>query len=174
MICNKYVDQSHLINKENKYLVDTNILLYLYGDIALRTENQKIKKLSEKFNNALDMGCDVYVPAIVISEFINRYHKLEFKRIKKNLKNNKLNYKRDYRDTRIYEENNRFIMATIKESILSRCKMIEDGFTEFYKDKLLGENIGQDFNDIIIINIANKNNCYLISADIDVGKIIIK
>lgn len=174
MICNKIVDESHFIDKNNKYLVDTNILIYLYGDPMLKTESEKLKRLSITFNNALNIGCTVYVPAIVISEFINRYHRLEFERIKQLKGNKKLQYKRDYRDTEKYKQNNEFIIKTIKESILTRCTMIEDKFVDEYKNKIFDINEGQDFNDVIIINIANKNNCYLISADIDAKKIEIR
>ena len=174
MICNRIVDENHLVDKKNKYIVDTNVLIYLYGDSALNTESNRIKMLSQKFNMALDIGCEVYIPAIVISEFINRWHKLEFDKMKKISGNNKLNYKKDYRDTDKYIENNKFIMRTINESILSRCKMIEDGFKDEEKTKLFNINQGQDFNDVLIINIANKNGLYLISNDIDTKKIVIQ
>ena len=83
MICNRIVDELHLVDKKNEYIVDTNILLYLYGDSRLITENKKIKSMAYKFNVALDNGCKVYVPSMVISEFINRYHKLKLNKIKK-------------------------------------------------------------------------------------------
>lgn len=67
MICNKFVDNSHLVEKANKYIVDTNILIYLFGDTALKTETKKIKMLSDKYNQALNLGCKIYIPAVVIS-----------------------------------------------------------------------------------------------------------
>ena len=173
MICNKIVDASHLVEEKNKYIVDTNILIYLYGDTALKTETKKVKILYEKYNKALNLGCKVYIQAVVISEFINRWHKLEFDKIKRLEKNYKLNYKKNYRDTEKYKENNEFIMKTIKDSILSRCIMINDNFNDEDKEKLFADNEGQDFNDVLIINIANKNGCYLLSADIDAKKIVI-
>ena len=88
-------------------------------------------------------------------------------------KDNKLNYKKDYRNTEKYKENNKFIIKTIKSSILSRCIMINDNFNDEDKEKLFADNDEQDFNDVLIINMANKNDCYLLSADIDVKKISI-
>lgn len=173
MICNKFVDNSHLVEKANKYIVYTNILIYLFGDTALKTETKKIKMLSDKYNQALNLGCKIYIPAVVISEFINRWHKLEFEKLKRIEKDNKLNYKKDYRNTEKYKENNKFIIKTIKSSILSRCIMINDNFNDEDKEKLFADNDEQDFNDVLIINMANKNDCYLLSADIDVKKISI-
>ena len=173
MICSKIVDSMHIVNKENKYLVDTNILLYLYGDTSLSTENAKIKSLSSKFNLALTSKCTVYVSAMVIGEFINRFHKLEFNKMKK--KNPSLNnYKRDYRDTQLYINNNKYIVKTVKETILDRCELISDDFDKSNIEKIFSVDENQEFNDNLIIDIANRNNLYLISADIDTQKITIK
>lgn len=174
MICSRIVDETHLVTKENKYIVDTNILLYLYGNDSFRNVNDKTKILSKKYITALDLGCDVYVPAIVISEFVNRFHKSEFDMMK-NKSREKLNYKRDYRDTKKYIENNKYIIENVvQKTILDRCKVISDGFVDSDLDKIfaLGEN--QEFNDNLIIDIANRNNLFLISADRDSRKILIK
>ena len=173
MICSRIVDSMHIVDKKNKYLVDTNILLYLYGDSDLSTETQKIKMLSSKFNAALDNNCTVYVPAIVIGEFINRYHKLEFKRMQKKDRSIR-DYKRDYRDTPKYIENNKYIIKTVKETILDRCTLISDDFSSIEIDKIFSVDENQEFNDNLIISIANKNNLYLISADKDTNVISIR
>lgn len=171
MICNRIVDELHLVDKKNEYIVDTNILLYLYGDSRLITENKKIKSMAYKFNVALDNGCKVYVPSMVISEFINRYHKLEFNQIKKKNSSRKLDYKKDYRNSHIFIENNKFIINTVKNTILDRCKLISDDFENANINAIFSENENQEFNDNLLIDIANRNNLYLISADIDTKKI---
>lgn len=174
MICSRLVDESHLVEKKNKYLVDTNILLYLYGDAALSTETEKIKMLSNKFNRALEVGCEVFVPAVVIGEFINRYHKLEFNHMKKvNL--SVRDYKRDYRDKQCYLDNNKYIVEdVVKKIILDRCKVISDGLDRANLESIFSINENQEFNDNLIIDIANRNNLYLISADKDTKKIRIR
>ncbi len=174
MICSRIVDEMHLVNKEYKYIVDTNILLYLYGDTALVTETKKTKEMSNKFNIALNNKCTVYVPAMVIGEFINRYHKLEFNRMKKKDKNRYRDYKNDYRDKEIYIKNNKYILKTVKESILSRCKLIDDGFTKANIEKIFSEDENQEFNDNLLMDIANRNELYLISGDRDTKKISFK
>lgn len=172
MICSKFVDKQHLIEPKNKYLVDTNILLYLYGNSSFKVKDNKKEELSTKFCRALDLKCDVYVPAIVISEFINRYHKNEFNKMKEKSKN--LQYKKDYRNTERFIKNNKFIINTVRETILDRCKLINDNFSNVDIEKIFSENDNQEFNDNLIIDIANKNGLYLISADIDASKIKIK
>ena len=175
MICNKIVDETHLIEPKNKYIVDTNILIYLYGDTELKTENKRNKMLSEKFLHALNIKCKVYIPAIVLSEFINRFHKLEYKRIRRNYtKKCKYDYKNDYRNSEDYKKNNQFILNTIKHTILDRCELISDEFEKSNIEKIMAVEDNQDFNDNLIIDIANRNGLYVISADMDTKKIQIK
>ncbi len=172
MIANKIVESGHFPKKENKYIVDTNILIYLYGDGSTKQKNEKKERLSIILANALDIGCDVFIPCTVVSEFINVYHRNYFYKYKK--KFNWQDYKRDYRNSKKYLDNNKFLYCTLINNILDRCKLISDGFAEASIEKLMSIDANQDFNDNVLINIANTNDLYIISDDIDTKKIQIK
>lgn len=172
MIANKIVEIGHFPKKENKYIVDTNILIYSYGDGSTKQKNTKKESLSIILANVLDIGCDVFIPCTVVSEFINVYHKNYFNKYKK--KYNWKDYKKDYRNSQKYVENNKFLYLTLINNILDRCKLISDGFADASIEKLMSIDANQDFNDNVIINIANTNDLHIISDDIDTSKIEIK
>ena len=172
MIASKIVEEGHLPLKEYKYIVDTNILIYSYGNGSIKQKNNKKEMLSIILSNALDIGCDVFIPCTVVSEFINVYHRNYFNKNK--TKYNWQDYKRDYRNSKKYSDNNNFLYNTVINNILDRCKLISDGFAEASIEKLMAIDANQDFNDNVIINIANTNDLYIISDDIDTKKIQIK
>ena len=165
MIANKIIDSSHLVMPENGYIVDTNMLLYMYGNEKSTGNKERLGIIMAK---ALDMKCNVYVPAIVISEFIKVFHRKEFAKINK--QHNK-DFKRDYQLTALYNSNNEFLLKTIKDNIFSVCKLIGDNFETTSLDDIFGGDANQTFNDNLIIKIENENNLYIISDDIDTRRI---
>ncbi len=172
MICNKIIDNNHLFTKENKYIVDTNVLIALYGNKKYNLEikkNPKLKKAVEYYNKALEGRCTIYVPAIVLSEFVNLFFKESFNELQSKSQR-RLNIKKDYRDTQNYLKDCRYIQNVIEKTILSVLEPINDDFNELSVKQMFRFD-NDDFNDRLIIHIANKNNLYVISADADVAKI---
>lgn len=169
MIANKIIEDFHLVKKENKYIVDTNILVYAYGD---GDSSKNKERLTTIMVNALNCGCDVYIPSIVVSEFVNCVHRNYFNKHK--YSRGWHDFKKDYRNTPKYVENNNFIYRTFKENILDRFKLISDGFESASISNLMAIDETQDFNDNLIIDIANKNGLFIISDDLDTKKIHIK
>lgn len=176
MICNKVIDQYHLFEKKNKYIVDTNVLISLYGNKKYNQQintNKKLKKAVENYNKALDQKCTIYVPAIVISEFVNLFFKERWNELQTNDSNKYKDQKKDYRNTELYVKDCTFIKTVIEKQILNVLEPIDDDFSNLSVDQMfkLDED---DFNDRLIIHIANKNNLYVISADADIKKMKIK
>lgn len=176
MICNKVIDKDHIFSKNNGYIVDTNVLLSLYGNKRYSqqiNENIKLKNATQYYNRAIDCGCNIYVPAIVISEFTNLFFKERWNELKSVDKARYKDMKRDYRNTKQYEIDSDYIKEVIEKNIFSIAKPISDNFAEMSLDKMFKYD-NDDFNDRLIINIANNNNLYVISADFDVKRIKIK
>lgn len=173
MICNNIIDKYHLFERKNKYIVDTNVLIALFGNKKYNqqiNENSKLKKAIENYNKAIDNHCIVYVPAIVLSEFVNLFFNERFNELKSKYPNKYHNFKKDYRNKNEYIKDCNYIKDVIEKQILNDLKPISDDF-----DKLSIEQMFKfdedDFNDRLIIHIANINNLYVISADADVKKI---
>ena len=135
-----------------------------------KKKDKKKEKLSTTLVNVLDIGCEVFIPCIVVSEFINHYHRSYFKKHKKEY--DWKDYKDDYRNSQKYIENNEFLYLTLTKNIFDRCKLISDGFADVSIEKIMSIDAKQDFNDNVIIDIANKNDLYIISDDIDTSKIL--
>lgn len=176
MICNRVIEDTHIFEKKNKYIVDTNVLLSLYGNKKYNQQietNKKLKKAVQYYNRALAQKCTIYVPAIVISEFVNRFLTECWNEFQKKNPGKKLDKKKDYRNTKHYEKDCQYIKEVIEKEILSVLKPISDDFDKLPLNQMfkLDED---DFNDRLVIHIANKNNLYVISADVDIKKIKIK
>ena len=176
MICNKIIDKNHLFEKKNEYIVDTNVLISLYGNKKFNEQinkNSKLKLATQYYNKAISQKCNVYVPAIVLSEFVNRFFNERFQELKKMDPVKYKDKKKDYRNTKIYSIDCTYIKNVIEKNILSVLKPINDDFDKLSVDQMfkLDED---DFNDRLIIHIANKNNLYVISADVDIRKMRIR
>lgn len=170
MIASKVIDDYHFPSKEKKYIVDTNILLYAYGNGNINKSKSK-ERLSIVLANALDCNCDVFIPSIVMSEYINRFHRDYFNKNMKKYGWKSNEYKTKYRNSEKFKENNEFLYRNINDNFISRFKLISDSFEEVSITNIISLNDNQDFNDNLIIHIANKNNLYIISDDIDTKKI---
>ena len=176
MICNKIIDNNHLFVKGNKYIVDTNVLISLYGNKKYNLqidENKKLKKATQYYNNAISQKCTIYVPAIVLSEFVNLYFRERWSELRASNPTKYTDEKKHYRNTEKYAKDCEYIKKVIEEEIMKVAKPINDDF-----DKLSIENMfkfdDDDFNDRLIIHIANKNDLYVISADADIRKMKIR
>ncbi len=169
MICNKIIDNSHLFEKNNSYIVDTNVLLALFGNkvfINQASNNPKLSDAIKYYNKAVSVKAEVYVPSIVISEFVNRFFRQRFKELKQKDPNQYQDYKKDYRMSQDYKTDSEYIKQVIKQDILHNIKLINDEFDKVDIDTIF--NFGNaDFNDNLIIHIANQNGMYLISGDND-------
>lgn len=176
MICNKIIDKTHLFEKSNEYIVDTNVLISLYGNKKYNQQissNNKLKIATQYYNKAIDHGCNVYVPAIVISEFANLFFKECWNELKLKDPKKYIDKKRDYRNTPKYERDCKYIKEVIENQIFKVLIPISDDFEELSVDQMFKID-DEDFNDRLIIHIANKKNLYVISADIDIIKMKIK
>ena len=172
MICNKLIDKSHLFEKNNEYIVDTNVLISLYGNKKYNQQidkNEKLKMATQYYNRAIDQKCTVYVPAVVISEFVNLFFKECWNELKISNPQKYKCKKRDYRNTKKYEQDCKYIKEVIEDQIFKVLKPISDSFDDLSLDQMfkLDED---DFNDRLLMHIANKKNLYVISADVDIKK----
>lgn len=176
MICNKVIDKYHLFEKSNQYIVDTNVLISLYGNKKYNQQinsNQKLKMAVSYYNKAIDQKCTVYVPAIVLSEFVNLFFKECWNELKNKDSNKYKDQKKDYRNTKKYEQDCKYIKEVIEKQILAVLKPINDDFDKLSLDQMFKFD-EDDFNDRLIINIANRHNLFVITADVDIKKMKIK
>lgn len=143
--------------------LDSNILIKLlypamYGNNSLPYENL--------YSKILAAHSKLIISSIQISEFVNRCIRFQFELYKSSIGDN-IEFKKDYRDTEDYRESMAAILDIITADILPNFTFINDNFGNMQGEKIFKYGFSYDFNDAILIEIANQNNAILITDDRD-------
>ena len=154
--------RSQKFTADDKILLDANVWLFLQGPPG-DPKDDRVAIYSRAFADMLAAKCLVIVNALIMSEFVNRFARLQFGLVKKPAENFK-----DFRNSPDFKP----IAAWIAEE--SRCifyvaNRIECGFSSLNHTDLLNafESGGADFNDLIIADICRRNNYTLVTHDGD-------
>ena len=154
----------HKFDKNSKVLIDTNILLFVF--YPLNTNQNKVSKYSVVLEKLRENSSQLFVSSLVISEFINRWLRMDFE---KNFLDDERTkeFKKDYRVSDTYKKTINLILKTIKKIYKNyNIKNIDDSYVNFnILDKY--KNIYIDFNDLILIHIAERNNLKILTDDKD-------
>lgn len=176
MICNNVIDNNHLFESKNKYIVDTNVIMGQFGHpyyVKNVNNNLKLRKAIENYNKAVNVKAKIYVPAIVISEYVNKYFTRRFEELKEQQPDRFKSKKKNYWNSPEYIDDCEYIKEVLKKDVLHNIEVIDDEFDSISIDQVFNFN-NADFNDNLIIHIANKKGMYVISGDMDFSKIPIK
>lgn len=161
------MDNLHKITSEDKVFVDTNILIFLFSPSFVNSHHYQVEKYSSLYGKLLNVGSELYVNELVISEFINRCMRIDFER-NFNQNGNK-DYKTDYRISSEYDKTLRIVLKQVKK-ILKNVKQIDNNFKTFDIVGSVSSNLKTDFNDLIIADTVRKNSLKLLSNDRDFKK----
>lgn len=176
MICNNIIDKSHLFQSTNKYIVDTNVIAGQFGHpyyfVNAKT-NPKLQEAINQYNKAVNAKAKIYIPSIVISEYVNLYFTRRFEELKIQYPDRFVSKKKDYWPSQEYIDDCEYIKKVLKNDILYNIELIDDEFNCINIDQVFTFN-NADFNDNLLIHIANKKGLFVISGDMDFAKLIIK
>jgi len=152
------------INRNDKFFVDTNILIFLFSPSFVTSEEWQISKYSQIFSKLVEQENEIYINSHVISEFINLCLRMDYN---KNFnKDNNKNFKKDYRKSEDYKNTMKIILSELKK-ILKLVIIINDDLVKFDIFDEYQKNIELDFNDLIIAHTTIKNSLMLLSDDND-------
>ena len=145
----------------DQLLLDTNIWLFLYGPQSPKS-NPKVDIYSRAFNKILHAKSHIYIDALIVSEFINRYA-----RIKQDLLLSKTSFKR-FRQSQEFQAVASDIVADVKR-VLQHCTQVECDFEVLAMDDLLHEfKTGYfDFNDQVLTALCKRRKLMLVTDDGD-------
>ena len=117
---------------------------------------------SQVFQRILKAGSKIYTDVLVVSEFINRYARLQHGLVAPCTKF------KDFRNSQGFKPVAQDIAADVKK-ILAHCCLIGSGFETLETDDLLNEySVGDsDFNDQVITELCKTNGFTLITNDGD-------
>lgn len=158
---------SYQPQRDDVFLFDTNILIYLFYPVMNTFPTQAYLSLYQK---ALKAKSTLLLPAIQLSEFINRCIRFQFSLYQQNCSSSEvLDFKHDYRGTQDYQDSMNGILDIIKNDIFPDFKLIDDDFHAMNPDSLLKYGFSYDFNDAFLVQIANNNNASIVTHDYDFG-----
>lgn len=149
--------------KEDILILDTNILIDLFYPMNLGKDISSINKLYQKVVKA---GTKIIVSSVQVSEFINRCIRFQFD-LYKGEHPECQNFKTDYRSESDYMDCMSTILDIVKNEWKNTIEFIDDKFSELPADKIFINNFAYDFNDALIVEIANKYNAIFVTNDND-------
>jgi predicted nucleic acid-binding protein len=149
------------------YLLDTNILIYLYSPIS--SYDEKNQEVAGKFlENCRRVNSTVVTTSSVLSEFFHVNLKLYHDSwSKEQTDSTAIHIKKHYRSTSHYQESVESIQAKMN-GILKICHRVDDGFQNIDVDSVIQGCLHSEFYDSYFIEMANKNNWYIVSNDNDI------
>lgn len=116
----------------------------------------------------LSKKSQLLLPAIQVSEFINRCIRFQFGIYRENHPENKnFDFKKDYRDTQDYKNCMEVILDIVRNDILSSFTIINDNFNSMKQEKIFIYGFSYDFNDALLVQIAENENATIVTHDSD-------
>ncbi|EME67884.1 hypothetical protein H261_21231 [Paramagnetospirillum caucaseum] len=147
-----------------EYLFDANVWISLNGPFVNPTSNRTIL-YSGIMKSIMVQGGQIFSDITIISEFINRYARLEFElAIKKGFSGNFKAFRKSPLWTRVAEDIRDEVKSIINIVEIASYTPVKSELTAIC-DKMAGG--GADFNDEIIIEVCVKNGFVLVTHDAD-------
>ena len=152
----------------DKLLFDCNVLMYIFYTYGQYCKNQ-ISIYQSLFKEAIKKSCEMYIPSIEISEFINTYIRNEYNRYlrEKNLHRKCFDFKHNYRVTKDYEITINDIKTIVNRQILSFFQKLDDNFSQLDISNIYDVPNQFDFNDRYYYKLAEKHSLIIITNDSD-------
>jgi len=148
------------------FLIDTNILIYLYSPIGSYNEKMQ-ESIGRFFQRCSNMKIDLNVTSHIVGEFfhvnLNMYYDLWRKA---NTSKISYNLKQDYRPTEDYKES----VQAINSSIQSFSKLVNrfpDDFHNINIDNVYDNCYNCEFTDAYLLELSEKRNWIIVSNDKD-------
>jgi len=142
---------------------DANVLLYLFGSTP---SNWATNTYAAIFGQCLKMGNDLCVDVFVLSEFINRFLRIEYENY---LRTNGLNGQqikfKDFRSQSEGVQASQDVEIIVKGRILNKFALVGKLFNTADINAISLANC--DFNDELIVKTCQEHQCVLVTNDAD-------
>lgn len=156
----------HKINPSENYFLDTNVWIFLFQPIGNSIPNI-INKYSNLFNELIKNNCSIYISSHILSEFFNAVLRYEFNVLKKGNPVAYKEFKRDFKNTSLYNSIINNLINITKTQILAVSKPLNDDFDKINFDDLVNSIGNLDFNDNYFVELCSKHNFILVTNDKD-------
>lgn len=156
---------SYSITFGDQFFLDTNIWLYLLYPQQSKISERVIEQYSDFYNSLLSKNTLIKTHPIQISEYINAFIGIEYKKHQRANSNKALAFK-DWKKQQAFEKVLKDVQTTVK-SILKQSSLISGTFTPQELEDIAVSCDKADFNDLFFIRFAEKENLTLITHDKD-------
>jgi predicted nucleic acid-binding protein len=162
--------QQYTPKSSDVFLFDNNIWMYMFCPLANFQKDQRQKVYSNFFNSLLSRRLPIFVNSLILSEFSNRYLRLDFDLANKNdgksITKAYPNYKKDYVGSPRYVKTVSDLKISLSQ-IVKVCQKCSDDFNSINTDDIfsLFQKIG--FNDSYYVYFAKNKNWIIVTDDSD-------
>ena len=153
--------------KGEKLMFDANIWMYIFCPIG-NYQKHIVKQYSSFLKKVIDTKAEIIINLLILSEFINRYMRLEFEVFKNNTNNPNADFKKDFRMSSSYKKDISDISSTVR-NILKISKTIDDKFSSIDIESVISEFEKQklDFNDLYCRRLCQMEKVKIVTNDKD-------
>jgi len=153
----------------DKYFFDANIWLYFYCPIGNYNKNTICKYAGFLKKSIINSKTTIYISSLVISEIVNRWLKLDFRRVKRKDVSMR-DFKHNYRGSAYYHSTVKDIKAVFNQ-LLKISTPLDDRATEISLPDVLSGLDKIDFNDCYYHYLAKLDNLLIVTNDADFAEL---
>jgi len=155
---------------DQRILPDANFWLNVLSPAVGFARPRRSRDYSDAYRRLLAAQSELFVDVLIMSEFVNVLARQAFTDPMKRRYTGgggQPNFKA-FRNSADFTGPARTIAAQCKK-ILRQCKRLDHGFSEWNFERLMNdfENGGEDFNDLMIVEMARKHSLLLLTDDGD-------
>jgi hypothetical protein len=158
--------QTYKPSENDKFLVDTNVWLFLHCPLGNHRQNV-IAKYSKFYKDIVIAKSKILISSSVVCEFMNRYVKLDYD-LQKSTNSAIQEYKRTYRPTAEYKATVKQAAAAINK-ILPSCQKIHDNFDAISMVNIFNHMEHVDVSDSYMFELVNNQGIKILTDDADFG-----
>lgn len=147
------------------FFFDNNIWMYLFCPLG-DYNKQRQKQYSELLKSIKTANSTIFTSSLIMSEFVNRYLRLDFARWRKEYGIIDAKFKEHYVGTPRYKSTV-LEVSDLLIKIIELCEKHPDNFNSIEIDKILTHFGEIDFNDSYYIELASINRWKVVTDDQD-------
>jgi len=147
------------------FFFDNNIWMYLFCPLGEYNKSRQ-NHYSALLKSVDSSKSTIYTSSLILSEFANRYLRLDFALWHRTNGNPNAKYKEDYVGTKRYLETVEEVKEALRK-IIGLCEKHPDNFNSISVDNILTHFGEVDFNDSYYIELASIKNWKIVTDDQD-------
>lgn len=151
---------------DDKLFFDANIWLFIYGP-QRKPDDLQVRHYSSAFSKAIHNHCQIFIDDLVLSEFINRYTRIEFSRINQESSGYYKTFKQ-FRNSSEFPAVAKAITSELRR-LFQHATQVDNGFASLDIQSLISEfeKGKSDINDMIIAKLCQTKGLVLVTDDGD-------